>query len=140
MLSVEQYSAIQVRSADRVLDTLQGLDVRTASQYGRERRFRRQSVKCTLEVHLLARCNGGRAESFRAWSVDVSQNGLGFIAPEEIDCKEVCVGVPGAAGRVSWFLAQMVRKRQVPEERFWVYGILFLARVDGPPVQPAQTA
>jgi hypothetical protein len=69
---------------------------------------------------------------FRAFSVDVSQSGVGFIAPAELHDEQVCVGVPGKEGRHNWFLAEIVRKRQVPEEMFWEYGAVFLARVDNP--------
>lgn len=139
MLSIEEYSVAQQRAAERVLAKLQGLDARSATKYGRERRHLRQAVRCVLEIHMLPSCRAAGELPFRAFSVDVSQSGVGFIAPAEIHNEQVCVGVPGKEGRHNWFLVEIVRKRQVPEEMFWEYGAVFLAHVDNPVPVPIQT-
>lgn len=139
ILSIEEYSVAHQRAAERVLEKLQRLDARTATKYGRERRHLRQAVRCVLEIHMLPNLRASDESSFRAYSVDVSQSGVGFIAPAEIYDDRVCVGVPGKEGRHNWFLAEIVRKRQVPEEIFWEYGAVFLARVDNPVPVPIQT-
>lgn len=138
MLSIEDYTPVHLRAAERVLTKLQGIDARTATRYGRERRHLRQSVKCVLEIHTVPKHRAVGDLPFRVWSFDVSQSGVGFIAPAEIHDEQVCVGVPASGDRRSWFLADIVRKRQVPEEMFWEYGAVFLARVDTPEPVPAQ--
>lgn len=138
MLSIEQYSVAHLRAAERVLEKLQRLDARSATKYGRERRYLRQAVRCELEIHMLSSRRTSDEPPFRVYSVDVSQSGVGFIAPAEIHDEKVCVGVPGKEGRHNWFLAEIVRKRQVPEEMFWEYGAVFLARVDNPVPVPKQ--
>ncbi|WLD13859.1 hypothetical protein [Planctellipticum variicoloris] len=136
ILSIEDYSVAHQRAAERVLEKLQRLDARIATKYGRERRHLRQAVRCVLEIHMLPKLRTSDGSPFRAYSVDVSQSGVGFIAPAEIYDDQVCVGVPGKEGRHNWFLAEIVRKRQVPEEMFWEYGAVLLARVDNPvPIQ-----
>jgi hypothetical protein len=139
ILSIDEYSVAHQRAAERVLAKLQRLDARSATKYGRERRHLRQAVKCVLEIHMLPNCLASKEPPFRAYSVDVSQSGVGFIAPAEIHDEQVCVGVPGKEGRHNWFLAEIVRKRQVPEEMFWEYGAVFLARVDNPVQVPRQS-
>lgn len=132
MLSIEHYTPAQLRAAERVLTMLHGINARAATRYGRSRRHRRQDVQCVLEVHPLPKSRSAEEPPFRVFSYDVSQSGVGFIAPAEFRDDQICIGVPGTGDRRTWFLADVVRRRKVPEEMFWEYGAVFLARVDSP--------
>jgi hypothetical protein len=134
MLSVEQYSPADRLSAERVLTKLQRLDARTAVHSGRRlRQYDRKCVNCMLEIRPVPKHLDTRS-SFLVWSFDISQSGLGFIAPGEIRETQLCIGIPipGNTGQSNWFLTDVVRKRRVPEEHFWEYGVVIVARVDSP--------
>lgn len=137
--SIEQYTPGDQKNAERVLAKLHNLYARTSVHAGRRlRRHERKFVTCALEVHPVSN-NAAVRSPFRVWSFDVSQSGFGFIAPGEIYDKQLCIGLLIPGGGTNWFLTDVVRKRQIPEEHFWEYGVVIVARVDAPLVVEAQT-
>lgn len=123
-----EYSDSQRRSAQRALDTLDRLDSRLDSHFSTKRRHARRAFRGTATVRFPAGTTGSPPD-FQVWTRSISESGLSFICPVQIKEAWVLVGLTPPAGDVIWFFADVVRRKQVPEEGFWEHGVAFRGRV-----------
>ncbi|MCC7423499.1 MAG: PilZ domain-containing protein [Planctomycetaceae bacterium] len=131
-LSIENYNERQNRSAQRVLDMLDQLDSRLGTHYSGKRRHTRVQYRgvgtvCVTSPEQSILDTSG-AGSFSVHVRSLSQSGLSFIYPGEIPEKNVFVGLDQAKGGKTWFVAEIVRVKEISEEGFWEYGVRFVRR------------
>lgn len=131
-LSIERYSEKQSRSAARVLDTLDQLDSRLAGHFSGKRRHTRVQYRGHGTICLpdpdQPILDLASSSSFSVHVRSLSQSGLSFIYPGEIVEKNVVVGLEQGGKAATWFVAEIVRIKEIVEEGFWEYGVKFVRR------------
>jgi hypothetical protein len=126
-----------LRAIQRILDQMERTAQRTGPQYARVRKHERKTYRGPLTVFLPY---GNREEPpqttevgcYPAWSYSLSQGGVGLIMPEEILQNDVWVGVHLPNNSVRWMFGHIVRRRPIPEEEFFDYGISFTQKQSEP--------
>ena len=126
--SLTGYTDSQQRSAQRALDTLDRLENRLDAHFSGKRRHARRPFRGTATIRMPA-AGENRPAEFRVWTRSISESGLSFICPWQIAEPWVLVGLETAPGRPVWFFADIVRRKEVPEENFWDHGVAFRGRV-----------
>jgi hypothetical protein len=130
-INVADYSERQNRALQRILDQMDRCNTRTEQHYARLRRFERRPYRGPVTVFLPSPEQPDPPPSgrgcFTAWSYSLSQGGMGFVTPNEIDDPTVVVGVHLPDGAVRWFRGDVVRRREIPGEGFYDYGVAFHA-------------
>lgn len=132
VVDLEAYTEKQRRLATCALEVLQGARSLTDRQYSRNRQHPRAMVQTVATVCLLDAesslldVRSGRV--FRALIHDVSQGGLCFIHPAAIPPGRALVGLQLAGDNPTWFVAQIVRSREVGDTGFWEHGVALQQR------------
>lgn len=130
-LNVADYSERQNRALQRILDQMDRCNTRTEQHYSRLRKFERRPYRGPVSVFLPSPeqldppLNGHGC--FTAWSYSLSQGGMGFVTPNQVDDHTVVVGVHLPNGTIRWFRGDIVRRREIPGEEFFDYGVAFQA-------------
>lgn len=131
-LSTENYSETQKRSAQRVLDSLDQLESRLQGHYAGKRRHSRVKFRGVAKICFRgpdqAVLDPATSELCVVHARSLSQSGLSFIYPGRIEEKSVLVGMELQSSELTWFVAEIVRQKEVPGEGFWEYGVKFLQR------------
>lgn len=128
-LNVADYSERQRRALQRILDQMDRCNARTEQHYARLRRFVRSPYRGAVSIFLPAPdqydppLNG--EGTFTVWSYSLSQGGMGFVSPNAFDDRSIVVGVHLPSGLTRWFRGEIVRRRQVPGEEFYDFGVQF---------------
>lgn len=130
-VSVGHYTERQLRSAQRILEQITRSNLRTQSYYARLRKSERKPYVGCISIFLPTPQQSdpppGGPGTFTAWSYSLSQGGVGFITPNQIDEQVVVVGIHLPNGLTRWLRGDIVRKRQIPGEAFFDYGVAFQA-------------
>jgi len=132
LINLEQYTDKQNRAISRVLDTLDRLEQRTHNHYSVKRSHERKDFRGIVWIRIPETSYSDESEVYtniRVWSRSISQSGLSFIYPDCIYPTVIQVGVPIQDDQVTWFRAEIVRQREIEEEKFWEYGVKFLGKV-----------
>lgn len=135
----------QSRTVKRILDQMDRIALRADPQYSRQRQHERKTYRGPLSLfvpttdsesppHDLSGCVEG-------WSYSLSQGGVGLIARENIESPTMWVGVHLPHGSVRWLHGKIVRRRAIPDEQYFEYGVAFgVAPAAGQPANEGQTA
>jgi hypothetical protein len=128
-LNVADYTERQHRALQRILDQVERCNARTEQHYARVRKFERRPYRGAVTVFLptpdqLDPPLNGQG-TFTAWSYSLSQGGMGFVSLQALDERSIVVGVHLPGGQTRWFRGEIVRKRQIPGEEFFDYGVQF---------------
>lgn len=130
-VSVGHYTERQVRSAQRILEQITRSNLRTQSYYARLRKSERRPYLGCISIFLPTPQQSDPPPAgpgtFTAWSYSLSQGGVGFITPNQIDDQVIVVGIHLPDGSTRWLRGNIVRKRQIPGEAFFDYGVAFQA-------------
>jgi HD-GYP domain-containing protein (c-di-GMP phosphodiesterase class II) len=63
--------------------------------------------------------------SVRVLTRDVSSRGVSFVCPEEINLKEILVGLHVNEKDTKWFFSDIVRVREISDTGFWEHAAVF---------------
>ncbi|MEM7813179.1 MAG: PilZ domain-containing protein [Planctomycetota bacterium] len=126
--SIAEYSATEQRAAERVLDTLDQLELRMDAHFARQRQHQRAQFRGRATIRIPA--PGAEPISFEVYSRSLSQGGLSFICPQEIHAERLLVGLHLPNGECRWFHGVIMRSREVTDEEFWEYGVAFHGRAE----------
>ncbi len=131
LLNLNQYSEKQNRALSRVLDSLDHLEKRMNVHYSGKRIHERKDFRGIVLISTpnddpFDECD---VNTVKVWSRSISQSGLSFVYPFPIFQTEILVGVPVTDDQVSWFRSEIVRQKEIEEEKFWEYGVKFLGKV-----------
>jgi len=130
-VSIAEYSERQRRTVTRILDQLDRCNARTEQHYSRIRRHERKPYRGQVSVYVPTPEQSdppdNRRGVFTAWCYSLSQGGMGFISPNSIELDIVVVGIHLPDGQTRWFRGNVVRKREIPNEEFFDYGVAFHA-------------
>jgi hypothetical protein len=77
------------------------------------------------------------ASHLSAWAYNLSQGGVGFVAPHEISQKAVAIGMKRPDGAIRWMTGRVVRSRPIPGAEFFDYGVAFQRQRDAANGEPA---
>lgn len=133
--NVPTFSEREQRDIARILDRMDRVSNRTEQHYSRMRKHDRKpyrgplSVFLPTEFHMSPPANGDE-RCLPAWSYSLSQGGVGMIMLEELTWNELWIGVHLPNHSLRWMYGRIVRRRQVPEEAFFDYGISFMPHTD----------
>lgn len=128
--SLERYTESQKRRAELALAYLDRISAFEDKLYEKSRKEARKRFRGVVRVCVPN--TGGEIldlrgpGAFRAVARDVSRSGLSFVHPAPLTACHLIVGVEIAAKEVRWFLAEVVRKREIAEADFWEYAITFV--------------
>lgn len=130
-ISVAEFSERQQRTLQRILDQMERTNARTEQHYSRVRKFERKPYRGTVMVFLPTPEQSeppfNSHGTFTACSYSLSQGGVGFITPNYLAEQTIVVGVQLPNGRIRWFRGDVVRRREIPGEEFYDYGVAFHA-------------
>lgn len=130
-VSVGHYTERQLRSAQRILEQITRSNLRTQSYYARLRKSERKPYLGCISIFLPTPQQSdpppGGPGTFTAWSYSLSQGGVGFITPNQIEDRTIVVGIHLPNGTTRWLRGDIVRMRQIPGEAFFDYGVAFHA-------------
>jgi hypothetical protein len=119
----------QHRALERVLEGLEKLLPRADAQYGRQRRHDRKHYRGVVSIFTYGTQPAIPPQTIEGlpvgWTYSLSQGGAGFVSLEEIPQEPVLVGLHMPNGTVKWLPGNVVRRREIPEEAFWEYGVAF---------------
>lgn len=119
--------------AEEVLDILDRWDQRMQGHQNQKREFARRPyrTRMTLFIPGADSVAGECQESCSAdvWSRNLSQGGLCFIYPNQLNIDKVIICLNPDQGGTQWFHAEIVSSRQVHND-FWEYGIKFAGRAE----------
>jgi hypothetical protein len=128
-VSIADYNERQHRAVTRILDQLDRCNARTEQHYSRVRRHERKPYRGAVSVYVPTAQQPepmpGIEGVFTAWSYSLSQGGMGFVSPNFIELHNVVVGIHLPDGQTRWFHGDVVRRRQIPNEEFYDYGVAF---------------
>lgn len=131
--SSQAFTESQWRAVHRILDSMDRAAQRTEKLYSRVRKHARKSYRGPLtifiphEEHDTPPANG-QDGCCPAWSYSLSQGGVGLIALECVSVPEFWVGVQLPNNTMRWMNGRIVRRRRIPEEDFFDYGVSFAAK------------
>lgn len=115
------------------MDMLTSAEQRAEALFKRVRQHERKAFQGTVYVCLptadAPEPSEDHPSTFQAWAYNISQGGIGFVAPTEIPVDHVVIGLKLPNGQVRWIHGRIVRTRPIPEEEFIDYGVAF-ARSD----------
>ncbi|MDQ3332617.1 MAG: hypothetical protein M3552_18540 [Planctomycetota bacterium] len=127
-VTLNEYAESQKRCAQRALDALDRLDSRLGSHYSDRRRHVRRTFRSIATVRLAATA-GSEARDVTVWTREISESGMSFICPDQITDEWALIRLEVSPGSPVWFVADIIRRREVPSEEFWEHGIAFRGRV-----------
>ena len=133
--SAPAFSEREQRDIQRILDRMDRVSNRTEQHYSRMRKHDRKPYRGPLTLFLptefrMAPPANGDERCLPAWSYSLSQGGVGLIMLEELTWNEVWVGVYLPNQSLRWMYGRIVRRRPVPEEAFFDYGISFIPHTE----------
>jgi len=104
---------------------------RMALQYARVRKYERKVYRGPLSLFVPRNNHDSPPENgitgcSPGWSYSLSQGGVGLITQERIDSVDVWIGVHLPNQTIRWKLGRIVRRRPIPEEEFFEYGVSFV--------------
>jgi hypothetical protein len=126
--TLESYAETQKRSALRALDSLDRLESRLGSHYSDRRRHERRPFRSIATVRIAA-TESSPARDVTVWTREISESGMSFICPEQITDEWALIRLEISPGHPTWFVADIIRRRELPSEEFWEHGIAFRGRV-----------
>jgi hypothetical protein len=129
ILSLEQYSDQERRALARIKELVASTEQRTEALFKSFRRHERKAfeggVLICLPTAEAPDVGEDHPSTFQAWAYNVSQGGIGFVAPRRILDNHLAVGLRLPNGRVRWMRGRIVRMRPIPNEDFFDYGVAF---------------
>ncbi|QDT63185.1 PilZ domain-containing protein [Calycomorphotria hydatis] len=130
VISATDYSEKQQRSAQRTLEMLDRMDSRMEEHYAtirkhHRREFRGQAILCLPPTE-----DNPLPVKARVWTRSISESGLSFICPAHITDDKIIIGLDLPNGKVSWLHAEIRRRKEIPNEQFWEYGVAFRGRAE----------
>jgi hypothetical protein len=127
-ITLDGYTDSQHRAAQRAMDALDRLDTRLGNHYSDRRRHVRRSFRSVATVRLAAAAEGAPRE-VTVWTREISESGMSFISPERIADEWALIRLEISPGNPVWFVADIIRCRELPSDDFWEHGIAFRGRV-----------
>ena len=92
------------------------------------RRHERRHYRATA---VLLPIGGSLPEARVVWTRSLSEGGMSVVATERVAVDRVTLGLR-AGTQFRWMTAQVVRRRELPEQGFWEYGLKFTGRAEVP--------
>ncbi|QDT39916.1 PilZ domain-containing protein [Stratiformator vulcanicus] len=128
--SVTEFNDKQLRASQRVLDTLDRLDARTDDHYATKRQYERRTFRGQATLLMSTFGDDDVRRQVKVWTRSISASGLSFICPGIINGDKVVIGLDIPDKETAWFDAEIKRRRKVPDETFWEYGVAFHGRTE----------
>ncbi|MDX1970166.1 MAG: hypothetical protein SFV23_23530 [Planctomycetaceae bacterium] len=117
------------RALERILDGFEKVLSRADAQYSRQRKHQRKSYRGCVSILSTGLSHQTPPQDVSTlpvgWTYSLSQGGVGLVCLDPIQFDEVLIGLHLPDGNIRWIAGRVVRKREVPEERFLDYGIVF---------------
>jgi hypothetical protein len=126
--TLDGHTETQHRSAQRALDALDRLDTRLGNHYSDRRRHVRRSFRSVATVRLAAGAENAPRD-LTVWTREISESGMSFISAERITAEWALIRLEISPGHPVWFVADIVRSRELPSDDFWEHGVAFRGRV-----------
>ncbi|MAT16375.1 MAG: pilus assembly protein PilZ [Planctomyces sp.] len=119
------------RSAEEVLSILERWDAKNQGHHTQKRQYSRKPYRTKMTV-FIPQSEGMAGESmeatsFTVWSRNISQGGVSFIYPGQLQHGRYLICLDPEKSGSLWFLVEILRSRQVHNE-FWEYGANMLER------------
>ncbi len=128
-----QTNNTRCRRAEEVLDILDRWSERMQGHQTQKREFLRRSFRTRMTLYLpsseslAGECQ--ESTSVDVWCRNLSQGGLCFLYPKQLNATKVIVCLNPEQGGTQWFNGEIIRNRQVHND-FWEYGIQFAGRAE----------
>lgn len=127
-MTLDGYTDSHQRAAQRALDALDRLDTRLGNHYSDRRRHLRRPFRSIATVRLAAAAEETPRE-ITVWTREISESGMSFISPERIEDEWALIRLEISPGNPVWFVADIIRSRELPSDDFWEHGVAFRGRV-----------
>ncbi|GIX03205.1 MAG: hypothetical protein KatS3mg113_0211 [Planctomycetaceae bacterium] len=132
-IHVHDYNEHQRAAVQRILMLLERTQARADLQFSRRRSSERKPFHRPIWIFLSENPDAQPTleqlltgdQSFTAWAHSLSQGGLGFITPNSFEETQIHLGLPMPERVIRWYAADVVRKRSIPGEDFFEYGVAF---------------
>lgn len=125
MLNFNQYDERQQRAVARVVEKLSYSGNRTLKHYSQSRNHERKKFGALVDLEAPASRPGECIRAVSVFAYDISRGGIGLIAPFEFKSEYVRIGMILPNDQRRWKYGRVVRRRAIPDELFWDYGIAF---------------
>jgi hypothetical protein len=134
---IPTYTERQNRSLNRIVEMLAAAETRAGTAYKRTRKHPRKEFQGRILVCLptpgCPEPGEGHPTTFPAWAYNLSQGGVGFVAPMDILSPSIAIGLKQPDGSVRWMMGRIVRRRRILGENFIDYGVAFQRQSGGQP-------
>lgn len=131
---ITEFTERQNRTLKRIVEMLNAAEARTESMYKRARKHDRKEFQGRIYIFVPTAVSAEPSEdcptTLPAWAYNLSQGGVGFVAPNEIAQKSVAIGLKRPDGAIRWMTGRIVRSRPIPNEDFFDYGVAFQRQPD----------
>ncbi|QDU79504.1 hypothetical protein Pla110_12140 [Polystyrenella longa] len=121
----------QEKAAEEVLSILDRWDARMQGHHNQKRQYSRNPYRTKMTV-FIPQSDGmvgesSESTSFTVWSRNISQGGVSFIYPGQLQHGKYLMCLDPEKSGSLWFLVEIVRSRQVHNE-FYEFGAKMLER------------
>lgn len=117
------------RALERSLDAVEKNLLRADMQFSRVRRHERQVFRAPIVIFLPPYPGAvppNTAEGLiDGWAYSLSQGGMGFVSLDALLNGNVTIGLSLPNGQLRWMPGHIVRRREIPQERYIDYGLAF---------------
>lgn len=129
VVSMPQFNDREHRSLERILDGFDKIQNRADSQYGRVRKHDRKPYRGLISIYLPPNATDTPPKDYQdlpiGWAYSLSLGGIGFLSLEVLESYQLWIGLHLPTGNIKWMNGLLVRRREIPEERFLDYGVAF---------------
>lgn len=120
------------RALERILDGFEKVLSRADTQYSRLRKHDRKPYRGCISILSAGLSDQTPPQDVSTlpvgWTYSLSLGGVGFVCLDPIRFDEVSIGLHLPGGNIRWIAGRIVRMREIPEERFLDYGVVFASR------------
>ncbi len=117
------------RALERILDGFQKVLSRADTQFSRVRKHGRKPFRGIVSIFCSEIGNRTPPQDHQelpiGWTYSLSQGGVGLVSLEAAEFDDVSIGLHLPGGKIRWIPGRIVRRRKIPEERFFDYGVAF---------------
>jgi hypothetical protein len=129
----DAYTDKQRRQALDALDVLDNASRLGDQQFARQRATSRTTLRMLVNVCVVAPDAAVQSlrsgQAFRTMARDISSSGISFIHSEALPADNILVGLPLPGNDCRWFLASVVRRKEIGDTGFFEHGAVLRQRV-----------